>query len=148
MNTWIVVVNRREAKIFEYDNIAQHEVEFVRKLDNPKGRLRAQEINADKPGVFSSQTIHGPRLVKAETPVQHVAQEFAKRVTNFLEDSLDQHLFDDLIIIAEHHFLGRLRHLFSKELESCVVKEIPKDLYSVTREDLKNRLWPETNLFL
>lgn len=144
MKTWIVVVNRSEAKIFSFDNKPNNEVEFVKKLDNPKGRMRAQEINADKPGIFSNRVAHGPRLVKAETPTQHVAQEFAKRVTDFLESSLQTSQFEDLVIISEPNFLGRLRNLFSKDLSSCVSREISKDLSIVTRDELKHRLWPES----
>lgn len=143
MKTWIVVVNRSEAKIFTYDNKPNHAVEFVKKLDNPKGRMKAQDINADRPGIFSNRVAHGPRLVKAETPTQHVAQEFAKRVTVFLEDSLQSNQFDNVIIISEPNFLGRLRNLFSKELSATVSREISKDLSIVTRDELKNRLWPE-----
>lgn len=144
MKTWIVVVNRSEAKIFEFNNKPNNEVEFVKKLDNPKGRMRAQDINADKPGIFSNRVAHGPRLVKRETPIQHVAQEFAKKVSDYLEASLMNESFDDLIIIAEPNFLGRLRNLFSKELSSCVSREISKDLRIVTRDALKTRLWPES----
>ncbi|MGZ3772664.1 MAG: host attachment protein [Pseudobdellovibrionaceae bacterium] len=145
MKTWIIVVNRSEARIFSYDNKPNSEIQFVRKLDNPKGRLKAQDINASKPGILSTPSIHGPRLEKAETPTQHVAQEFAKRVTEFLDVSLQRKDFDNVIVIAEPNFLGRLRNLFSQQLNSRVSREISKDLNLniVTRNEIKQRLWPE-----
>lgn len=142
MKTWIVVASRTEAKVFEYANKKNSDVEFVMKMENPRGRLKAQDINADKPGVFLSLTTHGTRLVKPQSPTERVAQEFAKKVSEFLEGSRQKSLFDDLVLIADPHFLGRLRGSFTKKLRQCVSKEIVKDLGAATASDIKNRLWP------
>lgn len=143
MKTWIVVVNRVEAKVFEYANKKDSEVEFVTKLENPRGRLKAQEINADKPGIFSSLLSHGTRLVKPQSPTERIAQEFAKKVSHFLEESRQNHNFDDLVLIADPAFLGKMRSHFSRDLRQVISREIPKDLGTVTRDELKNRLWPK-----
>ncbi|MEK2645045.1 host attachment protein [Bdellovibrio sp. BCCA] len=143
MKTWIVVACRTEAKVFEYANKQSSDVEFVTKLENPRGRLKAQEINADKPGVFSSVMSHGTRLVGPQSPTERVAQEFAKKISDFLEISRQQGAFDDLVLFADPHFLGRLRSAFTKKLRQCVSKEITKDLGAVTTEEIRIRLWPE-----
>ncbi|WII71985.1 host attachment protein [Bdellovibrio sp. 22V] len=142
MKTWIVVVNRVEAKVFEYNNRNGSEVTYVTKLANPRGRLRSKEINADKPGFFSNMVSHGSRYQKAQSPTERVAQEFAIKVCDFLDDSSQQRAFDDLILIAEPQFLGRLRNTLCKEVSRKVSREIAKDLGIVTREELKERLWP------
>lgn len=149
MKTWIVAVNRSEARVFEYNNKQDSEVEFVMKIDNPRGRLKDREINADKPGVFSSLMGHGTRLTQPQLPKERVAQEFSIQVTEALEAALKQHQFDDLIVIAEPHFLGMLRNLFSRELKQCISREEAKDLNlsTVTRQELKDRLWPENPSF-
>ncbi|KYG60488.1 hypothetical protein AZI85_12780 [Bdellovibrio bacteriovorus] len=148
MKTWICVVNRSEAKIFEHGNNRSADVQFVTKLSNPRGRLKAQDINADKPGSFvSGFTTHGMGREKIDSPTEHVAQEFAKQVSQFLYDSCQQHLFEELVLIAEPQCLGRLRGLLSKEVRQCIVQEIPKDLVTAaTTTDLKERLRPMSDL--
>lgn len=143
MKTWIVVASRTEAKVFEYGNRKNSEVEYVTKLENPRGRLRAQDINADKPGVFSSQMLHGTRLEKPQSPTERVAQEFAKKVADYLDQERQKKSFDNLVLFADPHFLGRMRSSFSKKLREVVAKEVTKDLGAVTTTEIKNRLWPE-----
>lgn len=142
MKTWIVVSHRTEAKIFSYEHKNGSAVKFVTKLDNARGRLKAQEINADKPGAFSSLMAHGTRLVKQQSPTERVAQEFAKKIVEYLEDAKRNHLFDELVLIADPHFLGRLRLLAGKSLKTCIVRELSKDLTGATSVEIQNRLWP------
>ena len=142
MKTWIVVAHRTGAKIFSYEHKNGSTVDFVAKLDNPRGRLKAQEINADKPGVFSSLMAHGTRLVKQQSPTERIAQEFAKKIVDYLEEARRNHSFDDLVLIADPHFLGRLRLLTGKSLKNCIAREVCKDLTGVTSAEIKNRLWP------
>lgn len=144
MKTWIVVANRTEAKIFEFTNKKDSVVKYVTKLENPRGRLRAGEINADKPGVFTSLSTHGTKLVKPESPTERIAQEFAKKVAEFLESEKMARNFDDMVLISDPHFLGRLRGLFTKELKQVIIREVIKDLGPVTTQELQNRLFPES----
>ena len=141
MRTWIVVSNRTEAKVFRYLNKKDNKIEFVISLKNPRGRLRPIAINADRPGMFANLETYGSRLVKSQSPTERVAQEFAKRVGDFLEEQMRSKQFDELIMISDPHFLGRLRNLYSKELKKRISREIPKDLVGVTAEDLQSRLW-------
>lgn len=146
MKTWILVANRTEAKIFEYQNKNDSRVQYVTKLENPRGRLRAGDINADKPGDWKSLMGAGTQLTKLEkqqTPTDRVAQEFAKKVTEFLDSELKQQKFNNLVLISDPHFLGRLRGLFSKELKRSIIKEVTKDLGAVTTQELEDRLWPQ-----
>ncbi|UOF02376.1 host attachment protein [Bdellovibrio reynosensis] len=143
MKTWIVVVNRTQAKVFACTNKRGDGIEFVTKLDNPRGRLRAQDINADKWGVFATLMSHGSRQEKKEGPTDRVAQEFAIKVSDFLDECLLQKNFDDLILIAEPQFLGRLRNLLGREVKALISQEIAKDLNLVSVDDLRSRLYPE-----
>lgn len=143
MKTWIIVVNRVEAKIFESDSKKRREIYYLNKLENPRGRLKAHEIDADKPGIFASVLSFGSRFVGTQSPTDRISQMFAKRVVQFLEQARQGGEFDDLILIAEPQFLGKLRNLYSRDLKDVVTKEIPKDLGpQITGKDLKKRLWP------
>ena len=143
MKSWIIVAHRTEAKIFSYDNTKNSDVEFVTKLENPRGRLKAQDINADKPGVFSGAPSHASGLEKQESPTERIAQEFAKKIADYLELSRQKQSFAELVLVADPHFLGRLRGVLTKSLAACVVRTVSKDLGTVTGDDLKDRLWPK-----
>ncbi|UXR63998.1 host attachment protein [Bdellovibrio bacteriovorus] len=145
MKTWIVVVNRCEAKIFASDRRGNNgEVHFIEKLENPRGRLKSGEIDADRPGFVASSSIHGGRLVKKQSPTDRVSEMFAKKVAERLEEGRQQNVFEELVLIAAPQFLGKVRRNFSRELRECIVKEIPKDLaQTATDFELKERIWPE-----
>lgn len=143
MKTWIVVASRTEAKFFEYSGSVRRSVQYLSKLENPRGRLRAKEINSDKPGDFYNEfTFHGTSLVKDESPTERVAQEFAKKVVDYIDFQHDQKKFDDLVLVSDPHFMGRLRGLLPRNIMQIVKKEVLKDLSSVTTQELQDRLWP------
>lgn len=146
MKTWIVVAGRTEAKIFEYGHKKNSVVEYVTQLDNPRGRLRPIAINADRPGSFTSLQTHGTKLVKAQSPTERIAQEFAIKVADFLAVERRGRKFDEMILIADPHFLGRLRPLLTKEVKQTLVKEVIKDLGGVTTQELQSRLWPAASI--
>lgn len=144
MKTWIVVVNRSEAKIFESDTRKNNgTVRFVEKVENPRGRMAAKDINADKPGVLMTLMGYGTRLVKSQSPTDRVSQVFAKELTDHLEGALRKQNFDSMILIAPPQFLGKMRTYISKDLRGHITREISKDLGpSVTAAELQRRLWP------
>ncbi len=140
MKTWIVVVNRIEAKIFESDKKNKVDIRFVSKIENPRGRLKAHEIDADKPGVFGVTTLHGSGLERHQSPTDRIAQVFAKKVVLHLEQARQQGI-EDFVIIAEPNFLGKMRALYPRELKGSISKEVSKDLgSSVTEDELRSRL--------
>lgn len=143
MRTWIVVVNRSGAKIFGFNNRRDSDVEFLTQLENPRGRLRARDINADKPGHFAAIHSYGSNLTQPQSPTARVAQEFAKRLALYLDEAYQHHAFEELVLIAEPQFLGRLRAVLSKDLRRAITHEIAKDLGPITRQELKRRLWAE-----
>lgn len=144
MKTWIVVANRSEVKFFSADPKRGGPVEYVSKLENPRGRLRNGDINADKPGAFGLPgTGHGSARVGPQSPVERVAQEFAIEIVDALTTAKSLQQFEALILIADPHFLGILRNNLSKELARLVVREEAKDLNLVTADEVRARLWPE-----
>lgn len=144
MNSWVVIVNRREAKFYSYLNHRNSDLKYVTKIENPRGRLKAQDINTDKPGIFSSLLTYGPRLVKKQSPTQRVAAEFAKEVADFLDKCRTQQMFDNVILVAPPTFLGELRQSLSSPLKKIVKREVAKDFNpDISAADLKSRLFPD-----
>jgi Protein required for attachment to host cells len=142
MKTWIVVINRAEARIFETNSDAQGDINFVMKLENPKGRLKAIDINADRPGSTrgdGSSTHHG-RKEKEQGPVERITQMWAKEVVDFLDLHRRKNDFEEINLIVEPHFLGVIRGCMPKELQNLVTREIPKELRPVTAEAVQLRI--------
>ncbi|HEY8272003.1 MAG TPA: host attachment protein [Pseudobdellovibrionaceae bacterium] len=142
MKTWVAVMNRTEARFFEINEKEKNKLKLLKKVANPRGRLKNSEINADRPGVnkFSfaySQT----SLTKPQKPTDRVAQIFAKDVSEELERGFNAHLFQNLILVAEPHFLGKIRAALSKKTFETVSSTLPKDLVHVSDHDLSQLIW-------
>ncbi len=141
MKMWILVANRSEARIFEANG--NQKVQFLRKIENPRGRLRAQDIDADRPGVFTGYGSNGGGMSKSQSPTERVAQEWAKKIVDHLELAKSRNDFESLSIIAEASFLGRLRSSMSRDLSRHVRKEVAKDLGAVPTPEVQERVASE-----
>ena len=155
MKTWVAVVNRCEARLFEINektptiNGRNHnKLKLGKKIENPRGRLKNGEINADRPGFSRSSFIFsGTRLTKSQEPTDRVAEMFAKSVSEELEKSHNEHLFENLILVIEPHFLGKVRAALSKKMFNTIRDTLHKDLAHVADHDLASFIWPkETEL--
>jgi len=122
-NTWIVIANGITAKIFH------------------------QKKKGDQ--IIAIQTFSHPRTAKKEaatnnpeeTPLRHTIDynkefeeherlAFAREITSFLTQALNQQRFDNLILAASPDLIGHLRNEFSTELRRRVLHEMVKDLLS------------------
>lgn len=79
-------------------------------------------------------------MVKGQSPTERVAEEFAKEIVDRLELEKSKNSFENLILIAEPNFLGRLRSAMSKDLQKYVADEIAKDLGAVTTSEVQDRV--------
>ncbi|WP_413288083.1 host attachment protein [Bdellovibrio sp. HCB337] len=154
MKTWVAVVNRCEARLFELDDHRKknaggrlnNKLKLVKKLENPRGRLRNGEIDADRPGFSkSSFSYSGTRLAKSQEPTERVAEMFAKSISEELERAIVDHQYDDLILVVEPHFLGKVRAELSKKTSGAISTTLHKDLVNVPDHQLQDFIWPKTH---
>lgn len=151
MKTWVAVVNRCEARLFEVDDTKQknnvrpkNKLKLVKKIENPRGRLRNGEIDADRPGFSrNSFAYSGTRLSKSQEPTQRVAEMFAKNISEELDKALNDHQYDDLILVVEPHFLGMVRTELSKKTAGTISTTLHKDLVNVPDHQLQDFIWPK-----
>ncbi len=158
-SNWIVVANNTAARIFTQaapaprlkDGLAlpgngpeRSRLEERETLENPLGRVKAQAIDADRPGrTFQSAGMsrHGvTREVDAKT--QEVIR-FARQVAERLESARRQGEVDRLILVAAPEFLGLLRQHFSAELRRIIDEEFSLDLLPMKAREIRAHL-PET----
>ncbi|MBS1970659.1 MAG: host attachment protein [Bdellovibrionales bacterium] len=150
MKTWVAVVNRTEARLYETNDkngVFDKKLKLVKRLENPKGRLKDQEINADRPGMYSGGFSYGRgSRINPQSPTDRVAQIFAKSISEELDRASNEHLFEQLILVSEPNFLGKVRAALSKKTANAVCGTLRKDLIHVSDHELPHLLWPKSSV--
>lgn len=141
MDIRIIVANRTQARFFAYDSKKPNEIDYLGKIENPRGRLRNRDINADRPGRYKGLDTHRSTWTKKQEPVERVAEDFARQLAEAVE--LEKENFEGLVIVAPPDFLGQLRNFISRDLSHRIVKEIVKDLGAASNEEVLTRIWQE-----
>ena len=128
--TWVVIANAVECDIYKRIDKGK-DLQEITKLHHPRGRLSNQDLKEGKPGrSFESGPKSYQRHTK-ETEVNPHNQEvtlFVRQIAGFLEHNRNTHNFNNLILIAEPHFLGLLNKNLNEKLLKMVTFSINKDL--------------------
>ncbi len=132
----IVVADQSEARFYDTDHF-DSELKLVGHLVDPKARLHDRDFKSDRPGrVFD----HAPPATGRRGGVGHhstggerhphkyEAELFAHQIAAELEKALRQDQLKRLILVAGPRFLGQLRAVLPKSLDSSVAAEVRKDL--------------------
>lgn len=140
-DTWILVANRARALVYEASRTKRPT--RVLDIENPRGRLKAGDINSDKSGrAFPRHGTGSSDLEKAHDPVEHEAETFAKHLATTLEEALHARRFDELVLIAEPHFLGLLRGAIGSGVSARIAGSFAKDLAAEPDVELERSLMP------
>jgi protein required for attachment to host cells len=138
-NTWVLVADSSRARIFAADSPTSALTEF-RTMVNPLGRQHEQDMTSDLPG---SQAGHDGRhhAVSGETdPKKTEAINFAKSISDYLEESISKHGYTKLVVVAAPAFLGLLREHMTPESIRRVTLELNKDLTQHSTDDIRQHL--------
>ena len=139
--TWILVANRARGAIFR--KTKGEKIEFLERFENPKGKLREQELVSDRPGKSQSSAGSGlPRHSLGKESVWHerAASVFAKSLIAAIDTGHGQGRFDELIIMAEPHFLGLLRGFIPKQLAHVPRRELGHELKFIDTKKVEKRV--------
>jgi protein required for attachment to host cells len=128
--TWILVANRSHAYVLESDGGLKN-LQTVEHFEFPQGRLRNQDIDADRSsGAVSTAggayPVHG--LGNKGEAHEHMAQTFAHQLAHQLGTARTENKFERLVLVAEDHFLGELLVCLDEATTMCVVSSIHKDI--------------------
>jgi protein required for attachment to host cells len=137
---WILTAERGGAKLFR-SAPSGNALHLIKDLPHPSGRLADGAIVSDKAGRLFSPANQGRSATDSEnTPHDHEAEVFAHHLAEILEQGRNQNEYDQLVLIAEPRFLGRLKAALSQPTASKVVRIIEKDLAHLTAHELEQRL--------
>jgi protein required for attachment to host cells len=137
---WFLLCSMRDAKIFEAQGPSGTFTK-VMQINNPTGGLLEQELVSDRPGraAHFRGMQRSPMRGKRDTR-DHVLNEFLTEVADKLALAQSEHKFDELILVAEPHTLGRLRTAISSNRTLVVGGEIPHDLLNTPEPILRTEI--------
>lgn len=141
MTLRIVIADQSEARFL--DVLSRHaladpatELTLSERLTDPAAHLHDRDFKSDAPGRgFERGPLRGGRRgaaahhsVGEDHPHDREAQLFARRIIESLEAAQRRAAFDQLVLVAEPHFLGLLRPFLSAPLSAALIAEVHKDL--------------------
>jgi protein required for attachment to host cells len=138
--TWILVAHRAGAVLFQSHGpgVALARVAMI---ENPRGRLKAGEIDADRPGRAFDRHGGGRHAHSLEqSPPDHVESAFVAQLIERLEQGRNESAFDRLVLIAPAKMLGKLREALSEPLRGLLVTSLAKDLAHTDGEQVRKQL--------
>lgn len=136
----IVVADSSRARIFTVDSDRSplNEIEI---MEHPEGRMHEQNMVSDMPGKDTGKGGGGDHAFQEKVePKKEEMIEFAKRVTDYLDDARKANDLNKLILVAAPAFLGELRNHLSKETSEKIIYELDKNLAQHDVEDIRKHL--------
>jgi len=125
---WVMVADRSEARLFTRDK-ARAPLKEIQDFLHPEGRMRTQELEADRPGRMFASHGHGQSDAEPTTDSDsREAQRFARKLAGTLDRAGGRDEFDSLCIVAEPSFLGVLRAELGKATLARVDIEVASHL--------------------
>jgi len=137
---WIMIAHRSGARLFERSGRGAG-LKLVKDIPHPQGRLRNQDIDADKPGRSFDRFGQGRHAMSSEhEPTEHIAERFAKELANLLNEGAVTHRYSSLVLAAEPGFLGMLRTKLMPQTADKIIASLDKNLAHVPERDLPGYL--------
>jgi len=138
--TWILVADNTRARIFSTDTPSSP-LQEVDDLAHTEGRLHDREMTSDLPGkIKNAGGIGGHAFEQPTDPKKHEAENFAHRISHYLEEAYNANKFEQLLIIAEPSFLGLLRNQLPEQIKKRVCFELDKNITAHSAEDIRKHL--------
>lgn len=139
---WFIVANRSGMRVFEQRGL-EPKAHLVQRIENPDGRLQVRELVSDQPGIAEASRLYGGSAVGNEQgPKRHIEDRFAHTITEYLDRHAHAGDFEALIVIAEHHLLGRIRDLLGAPSRERLFSSLAKDYGYLTDNQVIERLQP------
>ncbi len=139
VSRWYVFANRTEA-VF-YRDLPEHRFLFINRIKNPKGHLLEGEMDSDRPGTGMSSAGGGTIRHGLDRTFMHHeqnAERFAGVIARALTSAERALAFNELVIIAEPHFLGLLRAALPEEVKQYIKHEVNRELVQGSDEELRS----------
>lgn len=139
MNTWVLVANASEARIFGTEKIG-NPMECMKEFNHPESRDKGMDLTSDRPGHYQSKgTGHGA-FVESTDPKEYEAERFAAELAKELENGRTNNAYRKLVVVAAPHFHGLINSQLDEHTRAMVVNDIQKDFTDCDVNELPERL--------
>jgi protein required for attachment to host cells len=143
MRVRIVIADESEARFYDTER-RDAPLEPAGRIMDPNAHLHDRDFKSDRPGRVYDRAPSGRRrgavghhsTGSERTPRKQEALRFARRIAAELEQARRTARFDRIVLAAGPPFLGVLRQVLTKALQSRIAAEIPKDLIHTAESDL------------
>ncbi|WP_108881520.1 host attachment protein [Anderseniella sp. Alg231-50] len=140
VRTWILLADGTRARIVCNSGPGKG-LDEVRGMEFEGENVRSGDIMADRPGrTFDSAGAHRHAMEPPSDPQREAKRSFAAELVAGLQDQLQAHAFDRLVLVAAPATLGDIRKVLPKPLLAVVYGEIPKNLVHVPNKELGDHL--------
>ncbi|MBX7143160.1 MAG: host attachment protein [Oligoflexia bacterium] len=140
MNTWILVVSRAKAKIYETSS-AKASPKLIQETQNPEGSMLEHNLVTDRAG--SAAHFRGAQhsALRPQHDKHELAfEKFAHQLSKALEEAKRLKKFERLVLVAEPHALGVMRTALASHKQLSIDHEIPNDLIEASATEIQNRI--------
>jgi protein required for attachment to host cells len=136
----VLVAHQAGAHFFSKTKLSSA-CKLIESVEHPAGRLKNQDINADRPG-RSKDRFGGAKhsYSKEFGPSAQKAKEFSKILVQILEVQFRKGAFDRVILVAPAHFLGLLNAKLTKHLKEACDATFSKDFAEMKARDIGLRV--------
>ena len=136
---WVIVANRVQAKIFEYDQLTT-QLSCINTFQNTAGRQHSRQFGQDRLGARRGKfTGKNSAQDGGKDPHELAAVKFAMQLADGIAKAFAEKKFLRATVFAEPHFLGLLRHNMSPKLSEHL-EWIAKDLGKATTDELEKQI--------
>ena len=145
---WYAVASQKEVRIFVKTS-ERPQLKLLKVLTNPLGGEKRRALIKKQAGrgvksIGHLGSVHYSQP-KRHDPHEEAVIQFSKEVAQFLQSEKLRKNFDSLTIVAEPHFLGKLRTEMKPNLQSVVIDWIKKDLQKTPKKELIDFLLPKSS---
>ncbi len=138
--TWVVVADASRARVLHFKGHVSG-LEEIEDFVNPRGRLKARDLNSDKHGSRRKrQAESNPEMGVSEDITDQVDDDFARDLARQLESRCRDQGVEALILAAPPKFLGMLRRHLDAGTGKLIRQTINKDISTLSADQIKAHL--------
>lgn len=139
--TWVVVANSAEARIFRVEN--NHLDSEITTLLHPESRLHEGDLTSGRPGRTADRMGPGRHALEPTTSAkQHQFSLFAKDLAERLDLARAEGRLEKFYLLASPSFLGLLRQAIGQETWKLLGAEVAKDVVKMKPDTIRTYLPP------
>ena len=138
--TWVLVADGTRARIFSAVSPVAP-LEEIDDLAHPENRLHERQLTSDLPGRSTDDVGAGRHAMNDQVSAKKQESiDFARRIASELDNGLNQHKYERLIIVAAPSLLGLLRKQLNVTTSKHIVLELDKNIAHLNLNEIRSYL--------